>query len=80
MGEGSFGEVYQIRHVATNKFYAAKFDKKGWYILNEIVNLKKLTGRTAVPYVLDFKTKQSNVMIMELLGKSLSALHSSCKK
>lgn len=76
IGSGSFGEVYLTRD-KEGKEYAAKIEEKTqknrlkaeYSIYKKVLNNKQITG---IPKVYNYiETLQYNILIMELLGKSL---------
>ena len=72
IGKGSFGYVYLVEY--NNKLYAMKLEntKKGFYILDKEVYLMNHLYGPRIPYVKSFgQCGFYNVLVMELLGKSL---------
>ena len=72
IGKGSFGYVYLVEY--NNKSYAMKLEntKKGFYILDKEVYLMNHLYGPRIPYVKSFgQCGFYNVLVMELLGKSL---------
>jgi len=72
IGKGSFGYVYLVEF--NNKLYAMKLEntKKGFYILDKEVYLMNHLYGPRIPYVKSFgQCGFYNVLVMELLGKSL---------
>ncbi len=76
IGSGSFGEVYLTRD-KTGKEYAAKIEAKSeknrlkaeFNIYKKVLNNKNIEG---IPKVYNYiETTEYNILIMELLGKSL---------
>ena len=72
LGEGSFGCIYKAVH--NKEFYALKFEKfdKGVNLLeNEAIIMNYLKGPN-IPYIkLYGSTSKYNILVMQLLGKSL---------
>ena len=72
LGRGSFGYIYLVEY--NNKSYAMKLEntKKGFYILEKEVYLMSYLYGPRIPYVKSFgQCGFYNVLVMELLGKSL---------
>ena len=72
IGKGSFGYVYLVEY--NNKSYAMKLEntQKGFYILDKEVYLMNHLYGPRIPYVKSFgQCGFYNVLVMELLGKSL---------
>ena len=72
LGKGTFGYVYLVLY--NNKFYAMKLEdkEKGFYILEKELYLMKYLYGPRIPYVKGYgQYDKFNVLIMELLGKSL---------
>lgn len=80
IGSGSFGEVYLAEENATNKFYAIKIEekKKNSRLKDEYNIYKKLKDNgilSGIPKISNFiETTKYNIMVMQLLGKSLDCL------
>ena len=75
LGKGSFGSIYLVEY--NNKLYAMKLEntKKGYYILDKEVKLMTLLYGPRIPYVKSFgQCGFYNVLVMEVLGKSLEEL------
>ena len=72
LGRGSFGYIYLVEY--NNKPYAMQLEntKKGFYILEKEVYLMSYLYGPRIPYVKSFgQCGFYNVLVMELLGKSL---------
>ena len=72
IGKGSFGYVYLVRY--NNKHYAMKFEdtEKGYYILEKEYYLMDYLYGPRIPYIKGYgQYGKFNVLIMEILGKSL---------
>ena len=77
LGRGSFGYIYLVEY--QNKLYAMKLEntKKGYYILDKEVYLMIHLYGPRIPYVKSFgQCGYYNVLVMELLGKSLEDIKS----
>ena len=75
LGKGAFGSIYLVEH--NNKLYAMKLEntKKGFYILEKEVKIMNLLYGPRIPYVKSYgKCGYYNVLVMEVLGKSLEEL------
>ena len=75
LGNGSFGSIYLVLY--NNKLYAMKLEntKKGFYILEKEVKIMTFLYGPRIPYVKSYgQCGFYNVLIMELLGKSLEEL------
>ena len=75
LGKGSFGSIYLV--IYNNKLYAMKLEnkKKGYYILDKEFDIMTILYGPRIPYVKSFgHCGFYNVLIMELLGKSLEEL------
>ena len=75
LGKGSFGAIYLVEY--NNKLYAMKLEntKKGFYILDKEVKIMNYLYGPRIPYVKSFgQCGFYNVLIMEVLGKSLEEL------
>jgi len=81
LGEGSFGCIYKAEY--NGDFFALKFEsiKKGHYLLeNEAIIMNYLKGPN-IPYIKLYKsTSDYNILVMQLLGKSLESLFEERKK
>ena len=77
LGEGSFGRIYSARENSTNSWYAVKLEDKNRsqnLLENEAYIMSYLNG-PRIPVVKSFGyTGEYNVLIMELMGKSLEDL------
>jgi serine/threonine protein kinase len=75
LGEGSFGQIYEATY--NSEKYALKFETriKGYNLLqNEAAIINYLKGPN-IPYVKSYGfTSNYNILVMQLLGKSLEAL------
>ena len=75
IGQGSFGDIYEAYY--NNEKYALKFEnrKKNYNLLqNEAAIINYLKGPN-IPFVKSFGfTAQYNILVMQLLGKSLENL------
>ena len=72
LGRGSFGYIYLVEY--QNKLYAMKLEntKKGYYILDKEIYLMIHLYGPRIPYAKSFRQcGYYNVLVMELLGKSL---------
>ena len=72
LGRGSFGNIFLVEY--QNKFYAMKIEntKKGYFILDKEIYLMLHLYGPRIPYVKSFgQCGYYNVLVMELLGKSL---------
>ena len=75
LGRGAFGYIYLVEY--QNKLYAMKLEntKKGYYILDKEIHLMSHLYGPRIPYVKSFgQCGYYNVLVMELLGKSLEEL------
>ena len=74
IGKGSFGKIYLSKEIYTNEYYAMKVENKNThpnYLKNEAelllyLNCPKTPAIKTFGYTIDY-----NILIMELLGKSL---------
>ena len=75
--EGMFSQIYLVVNEKTNKLYVMKIEKQDSEIKlleHEAYNLYSLKG-TGIPELITFgKVKKNNVLIEELLDKSLYTL------
>ena len=73
LGSGGFGKVYKIRHKATGKKYAAKYQKLTSKKIKDLVHqeayfLKKLSeGKRIVDYYNYYEKDKHSLMVLELL-------------
>ena len=81
LGEGAFGKIYES--IYKNEKYALKFEdrkKKHNLLQNEAVIMNYLKGQ-GIPFVKSYGfTSNYNIVIMQLLGKSLENLLNEKKK
>ena len=81
LGEGSFGSIYKA--VYNGDYYALKFEsiEKGQNLLeNEAIIMNYLKGPN-IPYIkLYGSTSDYNILVMQLLGKSLENIFEEKKK
>ena len=72
LGQGSFGSIYKAEY--NGNYYALKFEKKEnniGLLENEAIIMNYLKG-PHIPYVNSFGTNSNyNILVMQLLGKSL---------
>lgn len=77
IGEGSFGKIYSAVNVNTNEAFALKLESReaGHNLLeSEAYVLCYLKGE-GIPFVKSFGfSGDQNILVMELLGKSLESL------
>ena len=75
LGEGSFGQIYEAEY--KNEKYALKFEnrRRDYYLLqNEAAIINYLKGPN-IPFVKSYGfTSNYNILVMQLLGKSLENL------
>ena len=83
MGSGAFGEIYLAQNDKDHKEYAVKLEERRCkypqlnyeYKLYRYLHSKGKPGEIGIPKVYYYNTEgQYNVMIMDLLGKSLEDL------
>ena len=77
LGEGSFGRIYSAKENSTNNWYAIKLENKNrsQNILESEANIMSYLNGPRIPMVKSFGyTGDYNVLIMELMGKSLEDL------
>lgn len=78
IGGGSFGEIYKGAHTTTNELFAVKLEpvaSKIPQLLYECKLYKHLSGGVGIPVIKWCGTEANyNIMVMELLGKSLEDL------
>jgi serine/threonine protein kinase len=81
LGEGSFGSIYKAEY--NGDYYALKFEsiEKGQNLLeNEAIIMNYLKGPN-IPYIkLYGSTSEYNILVMQLLGKSLETIFEEKKK
>ena len=79
IGSGSFGQIFQCEHNKTKKQYAAKIESVNVKIPRlsfEIKLYKYFSGGNNIPKIYWYGNEQNmNIMVMDLLGKSLENLH-----
>ena len=82
IGAGSFGEIYTGEHVITHEEVAVKLESvhtRPPQLQNEFRAYKSLVGGVGIPGVKWFGIEGDyNVMVMDLLGKSLQDLFHDC--
>ncbi|KAG0442196.1 Casein kinase I like protein 2 [Dictyocoela muelleri] len=76
LGKGSFGIVYKVRHIVTNKSFAMKLENKSVKANNQLKNeyktYQKLDGCACVPNVHYFGMYEDRYyLILDLLGPNL---------
>jgi serine/threonine protein kinase len=76
LGSGGFGSVYKTTHIASQKTFAIKVDKKRrGNVKQESAILIEIQGGEGIPRVHEVgETEDFTYMIMELLGPSLSKI------
>ena len=80
LGEGSFGHIYSAKENATNNMYAIKLENKNrsQNLLESEAYIMSYLNGPRIPMVKSFGyTGDYNVLIMELMGKSLEDLFES---
>ena len=84
IGGGSFGQIFEVIDTESQKHYAAKLEHishKSPQVINEAKLLKSLGSLEGIPRVRWYGVQSRfNVMVMELLGKSLEELFNSCRR
>jgi len=84
IGKGSFGTVFSASSTTNSEQVAIKTEKikkKGNLLQSEFEKLNILQGFSGIPKIYEFfQIKGFNILIMELLGKSLSEIFNLCKK
>jgi len=84
LGAGSFGVIYSARHHLTNEEYAVKIEpvrSKHPQLLYEAKLLKHLQGGPGIANVYFCETEgDSNLLVMDLLGRSLEDLFNVCDR
>jgi serine/threonine protein kinase len=82
LGAGSFGEIYSGQHILTKEDVAVKLEQARAHppqLLNESRAYKLLAGGVGIPAVRWYGVEGDyNVMVMDLLGKSLQELFEQC--
>ena len=81
LGEGSFGKVYKAEY--KGEYYAAKFEErnKGQNLLQNEANIMSYLKGPYIPAILSYGySGEYNVLVMQLLGKSLEELINKLKK
>ena len=78
LGAGSFGEIYAGEHVTTHDPVAIKLESvhsRAAQLMNESRAYKLLAGGVGIPKIMWYGVEGDyNVMVMDLLGKSLEDL------
>jgi len=80
LGEGSFGRIYSAKENSTNNWYAIKLENKNrsQNLLESEAYIMSYLNGPRIPMVKSFGyTGDYNVLIMELMGKSLEDLFES---
>ena len=76
IGEGGYGQIYEVIHTTTNRHYGMKteyLDTKNKGLKKEIEIMKNIQVSYDFPeYIASGRTKEYYYLIMELLGPSLS--------
>jgi len=84
LGGGSFGDIYKGQNTITQEEIAIKVEKnptKSCQLLNESKVYKLLSGAVGIPNIRYFGNEETgNIMVMDLLGKSLEVHFESCQK
>ncbi|OHT01006.1 Casein kinase I isoform delta-like protein [Tritrichomonas foetus] len=84
IGSGSFGQIYVCKDSRNNKNYAMKIESltsKFRQLAYEAYIYKILNGFPNVPHLHLYKSeKEQNILIVDLLGKSLESIISTYKK
>ena len=81
LGEGSFGKVYKAEY--KGEYYAAKFEErnKGQNLLQNEANIMGYLKGPYIPAIQSYGySGEYNVLVMQLLGKSLEELINKLKK
>ena len=81
LGEGSFGKVYKAEY--KGEYYAAKFEErnKGQNLLQNEANIMSYLKGPYIPAIQSYGySGEYNVLVMQLLGKSLEELINKLKK
>jgi len=80
LGEGSFGKIYSAKEKISPNYYAIKFENKNLSqnLLEQEANIMSYLRGPYIPFVKSFGySGDYNVLIMELMGKSLEDLFES---
>ncbi|EAX97207.1 CK1 family protein kinase [Trichomonas vaginalis G3] len=84
LGGGSFGDIHLGENIVTNEKVAIKIElekAKTPQLHNEYCIYKLLSGGIGIPSIKYYGVQEGkNVMVMELLGKSLNDLFNTCGK
>ena len=84
IGQGSFGKIYSAHHINNGEKYALKLEKRNdshSLLETETYILCYLKGE-GIPFIKSFGfSGEYNILVMELLGKSLETLfqENNCK-
>ena len=81
LGEGSFGQVYKAEY--KGEYYAVKFEdrSKGQNLLENEANIMSYLKGPYVPVIQSYGySGEYNILVMQLLGKSLEELFNKLKK
>ena len=81
LGEGSFGMIYKAEY--NNEYFALKFEnrKKGQNLLEGEAEIMSYLKGPNIPYVKSYGySGDYNILVMQLLGKSLEDLFEERKK
>lgn len=86
IGSGSFGEIYICTHLTTLQKFAVKIEtlaplSKRSILFHEMKIIKYLQGGIGIPKLIDYVSiKNTNYLVMELLGINLTELFLRCNK
>jgi serine/threonine protein kinase len=86
LGSGTFGDVFEVKCLKTNIKYAAKFEKNNedkCILPTEAIILEDLTNKNiqGIPKKIDYVVStEYNILIMDLLDKSLHSIFKECNK